>query len=125
MLPGVVSVRVPILLIFHGCSCPVLYRKQNPLVNTLLLWHFEFFFPIAGFSLIFRYKSCVADASLGVGHPMISSLCFGQLWLSVMVSIYCESNLLYKQGEIHLSVGIKVTIYTAVNNCAGLGMWWE
>lgn len=69
-----------------GRFFPVMCMGYYLEVTILSLWFFECFHPPE-----LRYRGCIADVSVGVGHPSdTQSMHSYQLQISVLVSIYCK-----------------------------------
>ena len=85
-------------------------RLSNPLSFIIIDFSPQYF-------LSHRYRGCVVDESIGIGHLMVSSL---QFFLSVMVSVTKRSY--FDEGRhLHCSVGIRKSILNAVRNYTTLG----
>ena len=65
------------------------------------------------------------DVAVGVGYPTAScSLRLDNLWISVVVSVYCGVCVCVCGGDkIGLSVGRRISTWNVVRNYISLGKW--
>lgn len=69
------------ILRFHGYSFPIIHRRHCFVAHIMVLWLLHSFHPLLlWYSLALRYRGCVVDLLIGVGHPIvICSLYFDKL----------------------------------------------
>lgn len=91
-------------------SSLITHRKKNVSKQKLSPgpWAYKIFWnPFPQYALSLSYRACVVCVSITTGQPMILSLTFDKIGLSLTVSVCCKASFFGERWKIQFSVRIR------------------